>query len=391
MQESITLALDARTIHRCVRRGTGKNLIDLYRHVLQLRPQWQVIGYHRGPDSSDHVLHSTGVYRPRVIEMPGDRFNWWQRWRLPLAAWRDGADLLHCPANDAPQWQPVPVLLTVHDLLLFTHGTPDQARRFERSVRQAVSRGTIIITPSRYTADQLAERFGADDGQIVVNHWAADSAMRYVADETLQRLVTSRYGVTGPFVLHFGAAEARKNTAAVVEAFANVPSADRRDWSLLIIGLEDETFRRQVERQAEQLGAADAVRAHGFAPESDMAPLLSAAQVLAYPSLAEGFGLPILDAWAAHTAVLCSNTTSLAEVAGDAAMLVDPTDTEAISSGLQQLIKDETLRRRLIERGTKRLARFTWQATAERFIGAVELAQQRSERFSRKATRRAAA
>ena len=113
--------------------------------------------------------------------------------------------------------------------------------------------------------------------------------------------------------------------------------------------------------------------------------------MLAYPSLAEGFGLPILDAWAAHTAVLCSNTTSLGEVAGDAAMLVDPTDTEAISGGLQQLIKDETLRRQLIERGTKRLTGFTWQATAERFIGAVELAQQRSERVNRKAIRRAAA
>ena len=386
----MTLALDGRTIHRCVRRGTGKNLIDLYRHVLQLRPQWQVISYHRGPDSGDHVFHDTGAYRPRVIEMPGDRFNWWQRWRLPLAAWGDGADLLHCPANDAPRWQPVPVLLTVHDLLPLEDAA-DKARRFERSVRQAVSRGTIIITPSRYTADQLVGRFGADAGQIVVNHWAADSAMHYVADEKLRGRVTSHYGVTGPFVLHLGAAERRKNTMAVVEAFAKVPAHDRRDWSLLIIGLEDETFRQRVEHQAEQLGADDAVRACGFAPESDMAPLLSAAQVLAYPSLAEGFGLPILDAWVAHTAVLCSNTTSLGEVAGDAAMLVDPTDTEAISSGLQQLIKDETLRRRLIERGTKRLARFTWQATAERFIGAVELAQQRSERFSRKATRRAAA
>src|SRR5690606_22974174 len=121
------------------------------------------------------------------------------------------------------------------------------------------------------------------------------------------------------------------------------------------------------------------VTLHGFADEADMPALYAAAEVLAYPSLSEGFGLPILEAFAARTAVLTSNCTSLPEIAGDAALLVDPEDPVSLSHGLAKIVRDPTLRRDLVERGVRRLPRYTWKRCAERFAAAVEsLVEQRS-------------
>jgi hypothetical protein len=152
------IALDARTIYRMVRRGTGKNLIDLYRTIARMRPDWHVIAYHRTPEGGDElfgVLDEPNI-EPRQIEMPGDRIHAWGRWRLPMAAWRDGADLLHCPANLCPTWMPVPTLVTIHDLipLDMPDGRPGgDLRLFEQSVKTACRRAAGIVTPSAYTRD----------------------------------------------------------------------------------------------------------------------------------------------------------------------------------------------------------------------------------------------
>ena len=116
------------------------------------------------------------------------------------------------------------------------------------------------------------------------------------------------------------------------------------------------------------------VRLWGFADDRDLPTLLSAAGALAYPSLSEGFGLPILEAWAAGTPVLCSNVTSLPEVAGDAALQIDPTRASAIANGLAQMLRNKRLRHELAVLGRERLAYFSWQATAERFIETIQRA-----------------
>lgn len=151
------IALDARTIYRTCRRGTGKNLIDLYRTVARMRPQWQVTAYHRCADELPGGLDEANII-PRLIEMPGDRVHAWGRLRLPMAAWRDGADVLHCPANLCPSWMPVPTLVTIHDLIPLDRpgGRADaELRYFEQSVKTACAKAAGIITPSAYTRDHI--------------------------------------------------------------------------------------------------------------------------------------------------------------------------------------------------------------------------------------------
>ena len=368
------IALDARTVYRPTRRGTGKNLIDLYRTVARLRPDWQIVAYHRTADELPAVLAEANI-EPRLIEMRGDRFHAWERWRLPLAAWRDGVDLLHCPANHCPTWMPVPTLVTIHDLIpldMPQGRASSEVRQFEQSIKTACRSAAGIVCPSHYTRDRLVAEFAARPEGITVNPWAADRSVRIVPEHQWHPVVR-RYGVDRPFVLHFGSPAPRKNTRRMLEAWALVGSVVRHAHQLLIVGL-DGTSLAGMKQCVANLGLEQSVRLHGFAPESDLPALLSAASVLAYPSLAEGFGLPILDAWATDTAVLCSDSTSLPELADNAAALVDPTAARAISAGLARLLRDPSLRGLLIQAGRRRVANYTWQATAERFVSAAERA-----------------
>jgi glycosyltransferase involved in cell wall biosynthesis len=368
------IALDARTVYRPLRRGTGKNLIDLYRTVARMRPDWHILAYHRTAEPLPEVLDETNI-EPRHIEMRGDRFHAWLRWRLPLAAWRDGADLLHCPSNHCPTWMPVPTLVTIHDLIpldLPQGRAGSEVRLFEQAMKTACRSAAGIICPSQYTCDRLIDEFDAPPGSVTVNPWAADQTVKLLPP-SIWNPVVQRYGVDRRFVLHFGGPAPRKNTRRVLEAWALAGSAVRRGHQLLIIGLDGTSLGDMQERVA-NMGIGDSTRLFGFAPEEDLPALLSAASVLMYPSLSEGFGLPVLDAWATDTAVLSSNGTSLKELAGEGAVLVDPTDTRAIVAGMVKLLRDQQLCKMLCATGRKRLGAYTWTRTAQRFVSAVERA-----------------
>lgn len=368
------IGLDARTIYRPSRRGIGKSLIHLYQHLLTVRPGWQVVAYHRQSGELESLLPSKRV-RSRLIEMIGDRFDAWQRLRLPAAAWRDKVDLLHCPANTCSFWMPTPTVVTIHDLipLDMPEGRPAaEVRRFEQSVRQACRQAAWLMCPSVYTRDRLIREFDADPMRITANAWAADTSVSPVP-LSYWKPVLDRYGISGPFVLHFGADEPRKNTCRVIEAWSMCDRALRRSQQLVIVGLNHHA-QEKMRRTVRQLGVGKSVRLHGYAADADLPTLLSAAQVLVYPSLSEGFGLPILDAWAAGTTVLTSECSSLPEVASDAAMLVDPTDPCSIARGITRLVSDLHLRSALRQKSDQRLKKFTWSASAQRFAVALEQA-----------------
>lgn len=367
------IALDARTVFGPPRRGIGKTLVELYTHLAAIRPDWQVTAFHRSEAKANENL--PGI-KPRGIEMIGDRFDAWQRWRLPLAARTERCDVLHCPANHCPSWMALPAVVTVHDLipLDMPHGRPPaEVRRFEQSVRHACRRAAWIITPSAYTRRRLIDDFHADPHRLTVIPWAADSRLT-AADAALNlgdHHRKDRMNLRSPFVLHLGAGEIRKNTRRMVEAWAMIKTQMRRDWKLVIVGLDTRT-QEDMQRCAARLNVTRHLSLHGYLPDPDVQALMQAASVLAYPSLLEGFGLPVLDAFATDTAVLTADSGAITEVAGNAAHYTDPTDACAIAHSLSRLITESSYRQHLVSRGRKRLTRFSWQATAAQFAQVIE-------------------
>ncbi len=225
----------------------------------------------------------------------------------------------------------------------------------------------LVITPSRYSGRLISETFGVPERRIAVIPWAADDDCRKVADPAVLASARAKYGLGDcPYVLGFGAADPRKNTDRILCAWADLDSSLRRRWRLLLIGIQAGAMAR-FGRMADDLGVAGSCLLCGYAPGEDLPALLSGADVLCYPSLSEGFGLPVLNGFACEAAVLTSTAGSLPEVAGQAAMLVDPHSRRQIGRALGAMMSDPSMRMELVRRGRERLRLFTWQRAAEAF------------------------
>jgi glycosyltransferase involved in cell wall biosynthesis len=359
------VAVDARTVYSPTRRGTGKNLVDLYTTLAALHPPWEFLMLHQSERTPDEPFGGLSNVRARYIDIRGDRYNLWQDVRLPLAAARARASVLHCPANTAPVATLTPTVVTIHDLipLEISPGTPE-TERWERRVRRGARYARHVLTPSEYSRRGIAERFGLPPDRITVNYWAPDRGAVRASPDAIAS-VRARYGIPQgfPYMLAFGGEDPRKNTKGIIEAWTKLPSQARQSSRLVIVGLQQHAlvhFRELARTRVPD----DSCILHGFAPEEDVSPLMSGACALCYPSLSEGFGLPVVDAFACGTPVITSTTTSLPEIAGDAALLVDPSDVDGIAEAIMAMLSSDSLRQRLEEAGRRRLPLFSWERCA---------------------------
>jgi glycosyltransferase involved in cell wall biosynthesis len=361
------VALDARTVFAPTRRGTGKNLVDLYTRLAQLRPDWMFIMFHRQEIVRDNPFSALANVEPQHVEIRGDRWDLWEQFRLPLAAAASGASVLHSPANTAPGWTRVPLVTTIHDLIPVDLVENDAfTRKWVRVVGRGARRARRIITPSRYTKDRLINFFRLPAEKIVVNGWAPDTACRLVEDVSILDAVRTRYGIPlrKPYIFGFGAVDPRKNTQRIIDAWAGLDPGIRANLHLVLVGIDEPALTR-LRSHAGQLAPEGGYALLPFADEADIPALLTGATALCYPSLSEGFGLPILDAFVCNTPVITSNTTSLPEVAGDAARLVDPTSVAEIRHAIADIATQPELGETLRERGRVRLDHYSWERCAK--------------------------
>lgn len=286
----------------------------------------------------------------------------WEQAVQPWAARRAGLDLLHCPAFVGPLSAATPFVVTVHDLsfLLFPEGFRGWNRHYLRTLTGlSVRRARRVIAVSESTRQDLVRLYGLDPGRVDVVYNGVDAAFRPLPQEEVAAFRSGK-GLPERFVLFVGTLEPRKNIVRLVEAYARL-SAPR--IPLMLVGGRG-WFYEEILVRVEELDLADEVCFVGYVPAEDLPYWYNAAEVLAYPSLYEGFGLPALEAMACGTPVVTSSTSSLPEVVGQAGMLVEPTDVDALAAALQQVLDDAWLRDRMGAAGKAQAARFTWQKTA---------------------------
>lgn len=258
----------------------------------------------------------------------------------------------------------IPTVLTVHDLI-FRH-LPQHHKRLNRwylnwTLPLYCRRATHLIAISDCTRRDLMDAYGVPREKISVVHEAADSRFR---PQTADRIgaVRRQYGLPERYLVFVGTIEPRKNLTRLLHAFEALQTEGLSD-ALVVVGKRGwlyGDFFAQLERSP----ARRAVILAGYVPDEDLPAVYGGAQAMAFPSLYEGFGLPILEAMACGTPVACSGTSSLPEVAGDAAVMFEPTRTEAIVDALRRLLSDPELQRELRRRGLERAASFSWQRVA---------------------------
>ncbi len=292
------------------------------------------------------------------------------RWAVPRVEWLARFDVLFAPNYLPPPTRSRRVVLTIHDLAfrLYPETAPITGRWLRR-LDEALPAAAEIITVSEATRRDLLDLYPIDPDRVTVIHHGLDpDRFRPASPEEVHR-VRARFGIDRPYLLFVGGIEARKNLPAVLRAYAALPKDVRP--ALVLAGASVPWYPEGRTALATGLSAlpADArerVILTGYVSDPDRGPLYTGADALVFPSLYEGFGLPVLEAMACGTPVLTSDVSALPEVAGDAAVLVNPGDEEAIRDGIRRILQDGGLRDRLRQAGLARAALFRWEDTARR-------------------------
>ncbi|HNS52572.1 MAG TPA: glycosyltransferase family 1 protein [Anaerolineae bacterium] len=337
-------------------------------------------------DRSDVASRQLWPEHVRLRRVPlSDRWTTfiWQRARIPLPIQlvTGRLDLFHSPDFALPPLGRVPALLTVHDLSFLRMPecfVPGFTRYLESAVSRAVVKATHILADSQSTRADLVEFLRVDEARITVLYPGIEERFQPVRDQERLERVRRAYGLPRQFVFSIGTLQPRKNFASLITAFGQVLKETpklTRDLHLVIAGGKGWMYEEILSAAAEA-EVADRVHLLGFVADEDLPELYSLASFFAFPSLYEGFGLPVLEAMACGVPVVTGDNSSLPEVAGEAALLVDASNQGAIAAGLLQLVSDPALCAEMAAAGQEQAKRFTWAGAARLLAQAYDVAAQ---------------
>jgi len=280
---------------------------------------------------------------------------------LPRILAKEKPDLCHYTNFLAPVFDDIPYVVTIHDMTLERASAhPPVKRLYTRQLLPDVARrARLIITVSEHSKWEIVRYLGISADRIRVIPLAASPEFHHVSEPD-RRAILKEYGLKAPYLLFVGNLEPRKNLPRLIEAFASIKD---KNHELVIVG---KPWYRGGDalRAAQVFGVSHRIRFLGYVERTHLPALYSGATALAYPSLLEGFGLPVLEAMACRTPVITSNTSSLKETAGDAALLVDPTNVCSIQQALSDVVEDRRLAVSLADRGIVQAGRYSWDTTA---------------------------
>ncbi len=294
----------------------------------------------------------------------------WYRLRLPLRieGWTGPLDLFHQPDFILPPVKSnIPTIVTIHDLSFVREPTsvmPGMSRHLNKWVPWSVNKATHVVAVSEATRQDLIDLYQTPPEKITTIYHGVDPLFAPLTNNDKLKAVRKKYGLgTGPFILSVGTIQPRKNYQRLIQAFAQL----KTEHTLVLaggIGWQAEA----ILAEAKQPALKNKVTLPGFIADEDLPALYSAADLFAYPSLYEGFGLPVLEAMACGTPIVTANTSALPEVTGQAGLLVDPLDVSAITQAMTDILTNHSLHEYLSQKGRVQAANFTWKNTAKELV-----------------------
>jgi glycosyltransferase involved in cell wall biosynthesis len=339
--------------------------------------------------SHDYVLFAaTGGQRPVDMAWPPNfQTRWvplseraltilWHRLQLPL--WVEFAtgpvDIFHSPDFVLPPVRWARTLVTVHDLSFIRYPQCADANLrgyLNKVVPRSVRRADLVLADSQSTKDDLVELLDVEPNKIEVVYPGVEERFRPIEDQALLEEVRRRYNLPTRFILGLGTLQPRKNFTRLIEAFASGQVGKFASLHLVIAGGKGWLYE-EIFATVEQLDMEERVVFPGFVADGDLPALYNLADLFVFPSLYEGFGLPPLEAMACGTPVVTSNASSLPEVVGEAGLMVEATNVEALAEAMKQVLEDDALREGMIAKGMKQTKKFTWEQAAAKLLSLYE-------------------
>jgi glycosyltransferase involved in cell wall biosynthesis len=320
-----------------------------------------------GDNFTEHHCPVRGLIRPHRIA--------WEQLVLPWRARQHRLDILHSPGFVAPLFAPCPSVITVLDLIYleFPQTFPFLARQWMRFlVRHSARRARAVITLSRYSRDEILWALDVPHWKIRAIYLGGGEERAAPAAAGEAKEVLEKHGITSPYLLTVAASHPHKNLVRLLEAYYRLEEKDR--CQLVVLGVRHNRYGGRLLRTVERLDLAGRVVFTGWVPEREKEIIYTRAACMVFPSLLEGFGLPVLESMRYGVPVACSDLPSLAEVAGEAACLFDPYSADSIVTAIRGCLFDRGLRERLIEKGRAHAAHFTWEETARQTLEVYRVA-----------------
>jgi glycosyltransferase involved in cell wall biosynthesis len=361
----VRIAIDARKLHDF---GIGTYIRNLLRHLARIDHDTEYVLLCQARDREITGELELGANFRAVIERSGP-YSFREQISLPLVLGRQRPHLFHAPHYVLPPLTRCRSVVTIHDCihLMFPQYLPNRlALAYARaSIWMAARTSSRILTVSEASKRDILRFFDVKPEKITVIYNGIDRRFHVKPPDEEMARVRQRYQLEGDFVLYVGNVKPHKNLGRLLDAFQLVRQGGLDHLKLVVIGDEISKYT-ELRRTVHRLNLHKHIRFLGFMPDETLAVLYRLAAVFVFPSLYEGFGLPPLEAMASGTPVVTSNVSSLPEVVGDAAVLVDPNDAESIADGMRRVLTDPVLADSLVERGHARAAEFSWERSVRR-------------------------
>lgn len=258
-------------------------------------------------------------------------------------------------------------IIVIYDLSYLTHGqhAQDANRRYlTKFVPRSIKKASAIVTISQNSKREIMAEYGVSEDQVTIVNPALDHQEYRHRSEAEVAAVRQKFSLDKPYILYTGTLEPRKNIVGILDAYRDLPENIRNNFSLVLAGGKG-WQDQEIKAKLAELSRLD-IRQTGYVADDDLPPLYTGASVFVYPSHYEGFGMPPLEAMACGTPVITSNNSSLPEVVGDAGIMIEATDTQALAESIQKVLTDPTLADSLRQKGLQQAAKFTWEESAER-------------------------
>ena len=363
---SLRIGLDGDVLGRR-RTGDESYLVSLMRGLHGIDNDNEYVVYVRDAEAVANLFPELSRFgfenvRPRSI---------WLRYAmgLPWLLRRRPVDLLHVQYF-IPPMTPCPTVLTIHDLSFVVH--PEFFSRrdrllLQRLVPRSIKRADRIITDMDVTKQDMVRIYDVDPERIEVIPLAADPRYGPLDRGRCRESVAKSFGIDGPFVLYVGTFQPRKNVEPLIRGYTLMREGSDLSHKLVLVGKPKHQYESVFEA-IETSPFRDDIILTGFVEDDDLPVLYNAADVFVFPTLFEGFGLPVVEAMACGTPVITTNVSCLPDVSGEAAMLVDPNDPEAFATAMTNVLSDEAVARQMTERGFARAAGYSWERTARETV-----------------------
>jgi glycosyltransferase involved in cell wall biosynthesis len=368
------IGIEAQRIFRKKKHGMDMVALELIRNLQQIDTTNEYFIFVK-PDEDNSVLKETPNFK--IIPLDGGAYPMWEQFALPKAAKKYGCQILHCTSNTAPVNCSIPLVTTLHDIIYMESsyakiltGSATSYQKFGNAYRKlvvprVVKKSRKIITVSHFEKNRIADFFGiTGDNRLTAVYNGVSEHFKPVTNAIELQRVKDKYHLPDNFFFFLGNTDPKKNTKGTLKAFSDFLKHTHSNYKLVMLDYD----KSELEKILEEIGDKDLINnivLTGYVVNTDLPAIYCQSKIFLYPSLRESFGIPMLEAMACGVPVITSNTSSMPEVAGNAAVIIDPFKPEEISAAMITLYCDNDQRIELIRAGFIQAAKFSWRAMAQ--------------------------